>query len=76
MAREEAIDLRTTSGIELRVVIVKEVKYSSEKVQTLGGLYSVIEMVWKANSVEANEVKYFIESQSLYKTNDILIAKR
>lgn len=26
-----------------------------------------LEMVWKANSLEANEIKYFIKSQSFYK---------
>lgn len=50
MTRGEAIDLRIISGIELRVTIVKEAKGSSQKVQTLGSLFSIIEMVWKANS--------------------------
>lgn len=48
MIRKEAIYLRTVQEIELGVVIIKGVKYGPEEVQTLGSLFSITEMVWKA----------------------------
>lgn len=48
MIRKEAIYFENCSGNRIRMVIIKGVKYGSEEVPTLGSLFSIIEMIWKA----------------------------
>lgn len=53
MNREEAVDLRTIQEIELRVVIVKGVKYCSEKVQTLAA--SSVSWAWSGRQTHGGK---------------------